>query len=250
LKQDREAGNLAETLREAASELEKAQAMLPVPPTESDTSRDASHAKRVSTSKTKGLMRGSDRIPTRTGGDRSGDMGADGTGKQSARFFGLGAEETTSVVYVIDCSGSMSRPPQKFLAAQKELIRSIYALQSNQRFFVIFFNDGMIPMKASDMLLATDGNKDEICGWISTAFSGGGTNPQPALARALQLQPETIYVLSDGLFKGQVAREVQHHNRGNHRATIYTIGFGDRSGEDQLQRLARENGGSYRFVQP
>jgi uncharacterized protein with von Willebrand factor type A (vWA) domain len=190
-------------------------------------------------------MRGSGRIPTGTAGnDCSGDMGADGIGKQSARFFGLGAEETKSVVYVIDCSGSMGRPPQKFLMAQKELIRSIYALQPDQRFYVIFFNDRMIPMQGSDMLLATDGNKDEICGWISTAFSGGGTNPQPALERALQLQPEIIYVLSDGLFKVRVARDVQHRNRGQRQAAIYTIGFGDRSGEDQLQRLARENGGS------
>jgi hypothetical protein len=130
LRLDLESGNVAETLREAASDLEKAQAMLTEPPAESDAPRDASQPKRASTtSKTKGLMRGAGRIPTGSVGDNgSGDMGADGTGKQSARFFGLGAEGAKSVVYVIDCSGSMGRPPQKFLRAQKELIRSIQAL--------------------------------------------------------------------------------------------------------------------------
>jgi len=252
LKLDLESGNVAETLREATSDLEKAQAMLPEPRDESETPRDASPPRRASaTEKTKGLLRGSGRLPTGSGAEnRSGDMGADGTGKQSARFFGLGAEDAKSVVYVIDCSGSMGRPPQKFLLAQKELMRSIQALRPNQSFFVIFFNDGMIPMQSAGMLAATDGNKDEVCEWIAWAFSGGGTNPLHAMHRALELQPETIYVLSDGLFKGEYVREIQHRNRGTQRATIYTIGFGDRSGEDQLRRLARENGGSYRFVQP
>lgn len=253
LKLDLESGNVAETLREAASDLENAQAMLrgPRDESESEAPRDASQpkGKASATEKTKGLMRGSGRLPTASGGEnRSGDMGSDGTGKQSARFFGLGAEDTNSVVYVIDCSGSMGRPPQKFLMAQKELMRSIQALRPNQSFFVIFFNDRMIPMHGAEMRSATDGNKDEVCEWIATAFSGGGTNPLPALNQALQLQPETIYVLSDGLFKGQYVREVQQRNRGEQRATIYTIGFGDRSGEVQLERLARENGGSYRFV--
>lgn len=104
LKLDLESGNVADTLREAASDLEKAQAMLREPHTESDAPPDASQPKRASaTSKTKGLMRGSGRIPTGSGGENgSGDMGADGTGKQSARFFGLGAEGAKSVVYVLD----------------------------------------------------------------------------------------------------------------------------------------------------
>jgi uncharacterized protein with von Willebrand factor type A (vWA) domain len=129
-------------------------------------------------------------------------------------------------------------------------MRSIQALRPNQRFFVIFFNDRMMPMLGDELRPATDGNKDEVCEWIATAYSGGGTNPLHAMHRALQLQPETIYVLSDGLFKGEYVREIQHRNHGQQRATIYTIGFGDRSGEEQLRRLARENGGSYRFVQP
>jgi hypothetical protein len=255
LKPDPDSGNVADVLRESASDLEKAQAMLPASGEKPEAERSQENPTPTRTSsatdRTKRLARSSGRLPTSPGGEnRSGGMGADGAAEQSARFFGLGAEDTKSVVYVIDCSGSMGRPPQKLLVAQEELARSIQALQPNQRFFVIFFNDRMIPMRGNELLAATDANKDEACEWLATAFSGGGTNPLPAIHHALQLQPETIYVLSDGLFKSEYVREVQRRNRGDQRATIYTIGFGDRSGEDQLRRLARENGGSYRFVQP
>ena len=86
--------------------------------------------------------------------------------------------------------------------------------------------------------------------WINSVDSGGGTDPRPALTKALEVHPETIYVLSDGLFEAACVTEVKKANHGLNRATIYTVGFGDRTGEAQLTRLAKDSGGQYRFVEP
>jgi hypothetical protein len=165
----------------------------------------------------------------------------------STRFFGLTAQNTHTVAYVIDCSGSMGKPPMKLLLAKQELIRSIQALQAEQSFYVVFFSHQMYPMPGPGVLPATDANKERVCGWIEGAVASGGTNPLPAVLSALEFQPETIYVLSDGLFKGDYIRAIGNRNREPRRTSIYTINFGDRHGERQLVRLARENGGHYRY---
>jgi hypothetical protein len=173
-----------------------------------------------------------------------------GAGGSSAKFFGLAAAGTHSVAYVIDCSGSMGKPPLKLQMAKDELTRSIRALDSEQAFYVVFFSHNMFLMPGEGLLIASDENKERVCQWIDGALSGGGTNPYPAVVHALQLKPETIYLLSDGIFKTEYVRAIRSRNRGQRRTTIYTIGFGDRSGEKQMVRLARENGGSYRYVEP
>jgi hypothetical protein len=171
-------------------------------------------------------------------------------GEKAIRFFGLASTDTQSVVYVIDCSGSMGRPELKLRTAKDELVRSIRALDPAQSFSVVFFSDHTYPMPMPGLVAATEANKERICEWVEGAFPRGGTYPLPAVLHALQLRPETIFVLSDGLFKGDYVREIRSNNRGQRRATIYTVLFGDHSGEPQMLRLARENGGSYRFVQP
>lgn len=198
----------------------------------------------------KALAKLTQRSPSRAGDEMPGRITSDDTGDNTARFFGLGAEKTKSIVYVIDCSGSMGHPPFKLRMAKKELLRSIQALKPEQSFYVIFFSDRMFPMPGSNMMAATDANKETARQWIEGGFPHGGTNPLPAVLSGLQLQPETMYVLSDGLFKAEYLREIRSRNRGPHRASIYTVGFGDHSGEYQLQRLAHENAGSYRYVDP
>jgi hypothetical protein len=169
-----------------------------------------------------------------------------GTTGLSTRFFGLTAQNTHTVAYVIDCSGSMGAPPLKLRLAKDELIRSIESLHAEQSFSVVFFSNEIFPMPGPGVLPATDENKQRVASWVESMRPTGGTNPLPALIRTLQLQPETIYVLSDGLFKGDYVRAVRTRNREPKRSSIYTINFGDRRGERQLLRLARENGGHYR----
>lgn len=75
------------------------------------------------------------------------------------------------------------------------------------------------------------------------------TLPVPAMREALRLQPDVVYLLSDGEFATQFCSEIRSANRGTTPSTIYTIGFGNRSGEPQLLQIANESGGKYRYVE-
>jgi hypothetical protein len=175
---------------------------------------------------------------------RSGRTGQTGD-QPSARFFGLGADGAQSVAYVIDCSGSMRGG--KLELAKAELLRSIRGLDETQSFRVIFFKAVAIPMPGDGLLPATLSNKIRAEEWFETIEPSGGTDPTQATLMALRDRPEAVYILSDGQFPAPVCDVIRGENRGAPRATIYTIGFADRSGEAQLTRLARESGGKYRF---
>lgn len=151
--------------------------------------------------------------------------------------------------YVVDCSGSMAGAP--FTKARRELLRSVEALKSGQSFFVIFFDDGAYPQfyphDSDGMLRATAVNKARARQWINAFMApGGGTDPRVALIRALALQPDAIYLLSDGEFDATIADQVRMQN--HKRVAIHTISFITREAEFLLQQIARENNGSYRFV--
>jgi hypothetical protein len=75
---------------------------------------------------------------------------------------------------------------------------------------------------------------------------GGGTDPRAALKKALELQPDVIYLLTDGVFNDDAVAEVTKQNtRG---VSIHTFCFGDAAGEGLLKNIARENNGTYKFV--
>jgi hypothetical protein len=65
--------------------------------------------------------------------------------------------------------------------------------------------------------------------------------------RALDLQPDVIYLLTDGDFAEDVAGILRSQNtRG---VPIHTICIGNIAGERQLREIARQHNGSYKFVQ-
>jgi hypothetical protein len=75
----------------------------------------------------------------------------------------------------------------------------------------------------------------------------GGTNPALAVKRALELEPDAIFLLSDGEFDLRPTMAVIHHfNRA--RTVIHTIAFGSLAGQPMLAAIAEATGGSFRFV--
>ena len=182
-----------------------------------------------------------------------GGMGeADGTTtRASTEFFGIGGYGQ-SFVYVVDCSDSMNERG-KFDRARYELMQSIEQLASDQRYFVIFFNDGAYPMDANELVLATPEEVARTAEWVGYMEADGGTYPLPALLFALSLRPDAIYFLSDGRFDPVAKTQLHARNRPNHRLRtrpipIHTIAFMDRSTERLMRTIARESGGEYRFV--
>jgi VWA domain-containing protein len=165
----------------------------------------------------------------------------------SAEFFGIGGYGQT-FVYVVDCSGSMSER-NKFERAIYELLHSIEQLASDQRYFVIFYNDAAYPMDADEPVLATEDEFARTRRWVSYVEPQGGTNPLPALLFAMSLQPDAIYFLSDGKFDPVTLQEVRSQNRPkSKRIPIHAIAFMERATEGLMRTIARNSGGEYRFV--
>jgi hypothetical protein len=141
----------------------------------------------------------------------------------------------------------------KFQRARYELLRSIEQLNSEQRFYIVFYNQGAYPMDADEPLRATEDNIAKATNWINQVEPTGGTNPLPALLHAITLRPDAIYFLSDGQFDPGVLQEMRIRNRQNLRLRIrqipiHTIAFYDRMTEGLMRTIARNSGGEYRFV--
>lgn len=183
------------------------------------------------------------------GGGLGGGVG-DGEGNGSgSQFFEL-ATAGTKFVYVIDGSGSMTERDRearsKLDRVKRELIRSIGGLPVEMEFYVIFFNQNAVPMKARSLQPATGNNKQKYLEWVAKVQGGGNTDPREALKLALALQPDVIYLLTDGVFDPKVAAEVTKLNTQN--VSIHTFCFGNDSGESLLQSIARKNNGTYKFI--
>ncbi|MBM4111848.1 MAG: hypothetical protein FJ253_00485 [Phycisphaerae bacterium] len=181
---------------------------------------------------------------SRRGGNAGGAAGGGG-GKGDHSFMGVEGRGR-KVVYVIDRSGSMQG--DRIAHTRYELKRSIRALPADSEFFVIFFDQRALPMPAPGLVSATASNKERYSKWIDQQEAIGGTDPSEAAVQALALGADTIYLMSDGVFHSTAASSIRSANRGN--CVIHTIAFHDRSGEELLQRIARENEGVYRFVAP
>jgi hypothetical protein len=184
------------------------------------------------------------------GGGASGGGGESGLGLGGGagpEFFGLGATApgVRTIVFVVDRSGSMVGT---FAAVRAELKRSISALRRSQKFHVIFFNSGD-PIENPPMrpVNAVDANKREFFEFLDNVTPGGGTRPERAMRRALALEPDLIYFLSDGLFEAELLDRLDEWNRTRH-TKIYTIAYLDQSGRKLLESIARQHGGEFKFV--
>ncbi|MHC4413887.1 MAG: vWA domain-containing protein [Planctomycetota bacterium] len=117
----------------------------------------------------------------------------------SATFVGLTTTQARRIVYVIDASGSMIRSLQIVL---EELARSLDALTGQQSFGVIFFqhNDAVVVPPTNRLVAASSEAKLEALEWIDeNVIPAGRSNPLEAIERALGLEPQVIFLLSENI---------------------------------------------------
>ncbi len=176
--------------------------------------------------------------------------GGNGEGSGGGHFFGL-PPIGDSVVFVVDSSRSMNHPypppaRTRFKRVQLELVNTIGRMRPEQKFFIVFFNHEAIPMPANQLVAATPTSQQQYLRWMIGMKADGKTNPVHAMLIALQLRPETIYLLTDGDLPPKVASVIREAN--GQRVQINTIGFGDNAGEKVLQDIAQQNNGTYRFI--
>lgn len=134
-----------------------------------------------------------------------------------ATFAGLRAERAVSVVYVVDASGAMV---SSFSFVIPELERSIARLSPLQRFQVVLFRDRpdiggralydqYTPPTRRDgeLMRATATNKAAVSAWLARVQPMGRSNPLDGLVRALDLEPDAVFLLSRSIKRSVPGRE-------------------------------------------
>jgi hypothetical protein len=153
-------------------------------------------------------------------------------------FFGL-KSTGSHIGYVIDISGSMAG--ERLVRAKKELNIAISELKDAQIFSLFFFSDDLVCDRAFIAKKATPSNIKKLKRWLNQIGPLYGTNPLPAIERALSEQCDEIFLLSDGLFSVGTSDSILVKNSNNIK--INTIGLDIQS--ESLKQIARENGGQY-----
>ena len=167
--------------------------------------------------------------------------------EEGVSFFGT-VSRGNKFVFIIDKSGSMSG--NRLAAAKEELCSTLKGLKPTDKFMIYFFSDAAQAMPARAMLVGTPKNIQWATDWVRGRSVAGGTNPTQALSWCFNLRPDTVWLLTDGQFADGPALDAIAAGNRQLKARINTLAFHDKSGADILQRIARENDGTYRFVKP
>ncbi len=180
-----------------------------------------------------------------------------GATKTKTTFFGVEGEGN-SFVYVLDRSASMgSAGGVPLRAAKAQLKASLGALQEVNLFYIIFYNDVprlfRVPSNRQGLVFANSRNKVLAMRFIDSITAEGATEHRDALVKALNLQPDVIFFLTDGDDPPLRPADLADIRRRAAAAgtTIHVIQFGQgpllRS-ESFLTQLARQNRGTFRYV--
>lgn len=192
----------------------------------------------------KELIKSSGRRPS--GGEETSGLG-------QTTFFDIAAKGNR-FVYVLDRSGSMF-DHGAIRVAKEELVVSLAALEQTQQFQVLFYNQSLLELTGNgdrpQLQWATDINRTLARQFISSVQPDGGTDHMPALKKALRYQPEHLFFLTDAdqpILSARELNEIKTANNG--RTAIHCVEFGkgpELSSDNFLKKLARENGGTYRY---
>lgn len=147
-------------------------------------------------------------------------------------------------VMVIDVSGSMVGFP---LNTAKELLRDlVQGIRSSDTFNVVSFASGSGVLSETP-LPANEENVTKAIQFIDGQHSGGGTELETALKRALSLpggedRSRSILLITDGYVnvEAETAKLIRE-NIG--RANLFAFGIGSSVNRELIERLARAGGG-------
>jgi uncharacterized protein YegL len=168
-------------------------------------------------------------------------------------IFGSGEAVGNSFVFLIDRSRSMGGEGLGAIsAAEKELAAALDRLGPQHRFQVIAYHQQPVYVGSRKLLDATDENKQAMKQFFAELLAYGGTQHETALFSAMHLEPDVIFLLTDGgdpYLNDRQIDAVTRHNDG--RTAIHCIQFGfgaTPSGNNFMQKLASRNHGSYGYV--
>jgi hypothetical protein len=183
------------------------------------------------------------------GGKGRGKFGSGLGDAPAPQFFGQRIEGR-SIVFVLDNSGSMQGGRLETVIA--ELLRCVDSLDEKQEFYVIFHSDTVYPLFYPDpidrYIRPTEANKKMLARWLDTVELCLGDSVDEALAAAAMIEPDTVFLLSDGRIQGQ--RNIRFLLNGQSRnfpIHTFAVGMGSSvAGRRNLEEIAAANGGEFR----
>ena len=196
--------------------------------------------------------------------DGSGSGGSSGSpasslsntlAKRGAAFFGAYAEGKR-FIFVLDSSRSMLQD-DRWTYACNQLIDSLNGLLPEQEFYVICFDAETtylfnIPPKRAKFFKSDDEVLPRVKRWLRSHELGRATMPAQALQNALALQPDAIFLLSDGELQDDsvnMLRMINGFSSEYRQIPIHTIHLFSNEGRETLRMIARENSGTFTPVQ-
>jgi hypothetical protein len=176
-------------------------------------------------------------------------------GDRRAGIFGLEATGDR-FVYVFDRSASMGEPDGRPLAeAKRELRASIDALDDSRQFHVIFYNERLTIFAPSGQrgrpVFADDDTKRAVGRFVESVDAEGGTRHAEAIAAALKLAPDAIFLLTDADEQDDLTEdELRRLTRslGRTRCMVVQFGGAEKRRSPRLARLAAESGGGTKVI--
>jgi hypothetical protein len=188
---------------------------------------------------------------------RAADSSRVGSESEKATLLGIEGKGS-KFVYVFDHSGSMGVPDNKPLdRAKAELLTSIGALNEVQQFYIIFYNQDQkvfrIDGSGGRLIFGNDQNKKLAQQFVDSIKAEGGTKHADALAMALKMHPDVIFLLTDGdppddLTKEELAR-LERLNGSGTVIDVIQISPPPAAGEtNHLEVLAKRTGGRHVYV--
>ena len=136
--------------------------------------------------------------------------------------------------------------------AEDELVRVLQGLGPEHQFQVVVYHDQSVYLERRELLDATEENKALVPGFLGSKAAFGATEHERALMSALSLEPDVIFLLTDGgepALKEQQIRNIAKY--AGPRTSIHCIQFGigpHREANNFLARLAAATGGEYGYV--
>jgi hypothetical protein len=167
--------------------------------------------------------------------------------------FGSKEAVGNSFLFLIDRSQSMGGGGLGVLQdAERELARVLKGLEAKHRFQVAVYHYKSVYLHRRELLPATDANKSLVPGFLSTKAAFGATEHERALMSALSLEPDVIFLLTDGgepVLKDRQIRAIAKLS--SPRTSIHCIQFGSgplQDADNFLARLAAATRGEYGYV--
>ena len=178
-------------------------------------------------------------------------------GSTSTGFFGIEARGR-KFVYVLDRSASMAVEGGVPLdTAKRELVRSLDSLGGSQQFHLVFYNQRVTVFAPGSHrgrpIFADDETKAAARRFIEGIRADGGTRHHEALATALRLRPDVVFLLTDADAGDDLAAdEAARLARDLGSTTLHVVQFatGEEVRSPRLERLALGSGGRYERIDP